>query len=106
MPDSAGTASPTFDSSSNRCRLSAIFVDATCAGVPVVVPEGTWMSRQLEEGVGAGGAFATLSPAAIAGVVRQLLPTLGVVKREAHAAVPRAVAQHDPRAVLRALIES
>jgi hypothetical protein len=36
-----------YDADQYRSRLSAIFVDATCAGVPVVVPEGTWMSRQL-----------------------------------------------------------
>ena len=64
------------------------------------------MSRQLEEGLGAGGAFAALSPEAIAAVVRLLLPKLGAVKRDAHAASARAVAQHDPRAVLRALLES
>ena len=95
-----------YDADQYRSRLSAIFVDATCAGVPVVVPEGTWMSRQLEEGLAAGGAFATLSPHAITTVVRQLLPRLGAVKGDAHAASTRAVAQHDPRAVLRALLES
>jgi glycosyltransferase involved in cell wall biosynthesis len=95
-----------YDADQYRSRLSAIFVDATCAGVPVVVPEGTWMSRQLEEGLGSGGAFAALSPEAIAAVVRLLLPKLGAVKRDAHAASARAVAQHDPRAVLRALLES
>ncbi len=95
-----------YDADQYRSRLSAIFVDAACAGVPVVVPEGTWMSRQLDEGLGAGGAFATLSPDAIATVVRQLLPTLASVKRDAHNASARAVAQHDPRAVLRALLES
>ena len=94
-----------YDADQYRSRLSAIFVDATCAGVPVIVPEDTWMSRQLEEGLGAGGAFATLTPQAIATVVRQLLPKLDMVKREGHAASSRAVAQHDPRAVLRALLE-
>jgi hypothetical protein len=64
------------------------------------------MSRQLDEGLGAGGAFATLSPEAIATVVRQSLPALASVKRDAHNASTRAVAQHDPRAVLRALLES
>jgi hypothetical protein len=95
-----------YDADQYRSRLSAIFVDATCAGVPVIVPEDTWMSRQLEEGLGAGGAFATLTPQAIATVVRQLLPKLDMVKREGHTASSRAVAQHDPRAVLRALLES
>jgi glycosyltransferase involved in cell wall biosynthesis len=95
-----------YDADQYRSRLSAIFVDATCAGVPVIVPEGTWMSRQLEEGLGAGGAFAALSPEVIAAVVRLLLPTLAAVKGDAHAASARAVAQHDPRAVLRALLES
>ena len=95
-----------YDADQYRSRLSAIFVDATCAGVPVVVPEGTWMSRQLEEGLGAGGTFATLSPQAIAAVVRQVLPRLDTVKRAAHAAATRAVSQHDPRAVLQALLES
>ncbi len=66
-----------YDADQYRSRLSAIFVDATCAGVPVVVPEGTWMSRQLEEGLGAGGAFAALSPEAIAAVVRAVASDVG-----------------------------
>ncbi|HUY93171.1 MAG TPA: hypothetical protein VMV10_30865 [Pirellulales bacterium] len=42
-------------------RSSGVFAEALAAGIPLVVPEGTWMARQLLQG--AGGAFRDLSDA-------------------------------------------
>jgi len=40
-----------------RRRTSGILAEALCAGLPVVIPDGTWMSAQLDAGFGAGVRF-------------------------------------------------
>ncbi len=93
-----------YDPAQYRARLSAIFVDATCAGVPVIVPSGTWLSAQLEEGLGTGRTYDDLTPDAIAGAIRDLLSSLPSLARDAHEAAARARHHHDPRVVLETIL--
>jgi UDP:flavonoid glycosyltransferase YjiC (YdhE family) len=83
-----------------------VFVDATCAGVPVIVPDGTWMSDQIVEGAGAGRTFASLDATQIADVVRGALMSLPSMRDAARRASDRAWQQHDPRAVLETILRS
>ena len=89
-----------YDPEQYRARLSAVFVDATCAGVPVVVPAGTWMSDQLDRKLGAGSTFESLDPALVADAVRTCLASLTSIGRQAQDAAACARRQHDPHAVL------
>jgi glycosyltransferase involved in cell wall biosynthesis len=95
-----------YDAAEYRARLSAVFVDATCAGVPVIVPEGTWMSGQIADGAGAGWTFASLDAAAIADLVRGALASLPSMQDAARRASERAWQRHDPRAVLETILRS
>jgi glycosyltransferase involved in cell wall biosynthesis len=95
-----------YDAAEYRARLSAVFVDATCAGVPVIVPDGTWMSGQIAEGAGAGWTFASLDAARIADVIRGALTSLPSMRDAARRASDRAWQQHDPRVVLETILRS
>jgi glycosyltransferase involved in cell wall biosynthesis len=95
-----------YDANEYRARLSAVFVDATCAGVPVIVPDGTWMSDQIVAGAGAGWTFASLDAMQIADVVRGALMSLPSMRDAARRASDRAWQQHDPRAVLETILRS
>ncbi|HVT59525.1 MAG TPA: glycosyltransferase [Thermoanaerobaculia bacterium] len=68
-----------------RQRPSGIFAEAVLAGLPVVVPGGTWMAEQVEAGVAAGMVFAELDPEAIAAALAACvadLPQLATQARE------------------------
>jgi glycosyltransferase involved in cell wall biosynthesis len=92
-----------YDPAQYRARLSAVFVDATSMGMPVVVPDGTWMSGQLAEGRGAGVVFAAPQAMDIAAAIRRAVldPTLPVLADAARARVHEA---HDPLAVLDTIV--
>jgi glycosyltransferase involved in cell wall biosynthesis len=89
-----------------RSRLSAVFVDAACAGVPVVVPAGTWMSDQIDACLGAGATFDALAPAAIAEAVRTCLASLPALAQTARERASRSLARHDARIVWDTIIAS
>jgi glycosyltransferase involved in cell wall biosynthesis len=89
-----------YDPDQYRARLSAVFVDATCAGVPVAVPSETWMSAQLDLHLGAGERFSTVDAASVADAVRRAMTSRDAIERAASQAAVRARAQHDPGAVL------
>jgi glycosyltransferase involved in cell wall biosynthesis len=93
-----------YDPGQYRARLSAVFVDATCAGVPVVVPDGTWMSGQLERGAGAGEVFGHPAAQDVLAAIRRALGTLPDLKRAAHARAIQACAAHDAAAGLDAIV--
>ena len=92
-----------YDPTQYRARLSAVFVDDTSMGLPVVVPAGTWMSTQLAEGRGAGVVFAAPQATDIADAVRRAVadPSLALA---ADTARTRARETHDPGAVLDTII--
>jgi hypothetical protein len=77
-----------------------VFVDASCAGVAVAVPAGTWMASQLELGLGAGERFRSVGAYDIADAVRRAMASRGDIEQAAQQAAARARAQHDPAAVL------
>jgi len=93
-----------YDARWYRSRLSAVFVDATCAGVLPIVPDQTWMSQELIEGYGVGTTFGTLSARSIASAVRQALDRIGPMKQEARAAADRVWDKHDPHRVLTTIL--
>ena len=41
-----------YDARSYAARSSGVFAEALAAGIPIVAPEGTWMSRRLPPGAG------------------------------------------------------
>ncbi len=87
-----------------RHRLSAVFVDATVAGRPVIVPDGTWMSAQIDAGRGAGERFASLAPAEIAAAVARALDRIDVLGEAAAAAAPAVARAHDPARALAVIL--
>ena len=53
-------------------RPSGIFSEAVLAGLPVVVPSGTWLAEQVESGAAAGVIYAGEEPAAVTAVAAAL----------------------------------
>jgi glycosyltransferase involved in cell wall biosynthesis len=56
-------------------RTSGILAEAICAGVPAVVPQGTWLSEQVRR-YGAGVTYEASEPDAAARAVREALASL------------------------------
>ena len=46
-------------------RTSGVFAEAAAYGIPVIVSEGTWMHRMLNNGFGSGVVFENLSPSCV-----------------------------------------
>ena len=46
-------------------RTSGVFAEAAAYGIPVIVSEGTWMHRMLNNGFGSGVIFENLSPSCV-----------------------------------------
>ena len=93
-----------YDPTQYRTRLSAVLIDATAAGVPVAVPTGTWMSAQLQGGLGAGVTFDHARAGEIATAIRKFVARrddLSTAARRAAADVRR---HHDPRGVLQTIL--
>jgi glycosyltransferase involved in cell wall biosynthesis len=66
-------------------RPSGIFSEAVLSGLPVVVPSGTWLAEQVEEGAAAGVVYEGDEPEAVAtGLARCIadLPALQAQARE------------------------
>jgi len=93
-----------YDAAQYRSRLSAVFVDATCAGVLPIVPDQTWMSQQLAEGYGVGTTFSRLTPKSIAAAVRKSLRRIVPMKQDARDASTRVWERHEPHRVLETIL--
>jgi hypothetical protein len=65
-------------------RTSGILAEAICAGVPAVVPEGTWLSEQVRRH-GAGATFQSEVPGAAAAETRRALGRLQQLRERARA---------------------
>ncbi|BBK33106.1 hypothetical protein STHU_37400 [Allostella humosa] len=81
-----------YDPAEYRDRASGIFAFAAAMGRPVIVPGGSWMSEQLEQGLAAGIVVATHEPQGYAKALRRFIdvaPSLG------RAAAKRAAAWRD-----------
>ena len=68
-----------------RQRASGILSEAILAGLPVVVPSGTWLSQQVESGAAAGVVYEGDEPASVAAAVAGCiagLPALAPLARE------------------------
>jgi glycosyltransferase involved in cell wall biosynthesis len=68
-----------------RQRTSAVFAEAVAYGKPAVVPEGTWLARQIEEGRAAGIVCDDLCPAGYARGIAECVANLPKLTTEARA---------------------
>lgn len=64
-----------------RQRASGVLIEAAAAGLPVVVPSGTWLAEQVESGDAAGTIYAGDDPASIAAAVRRCSEALPALSR-------------------------
>jgi glycosyltransferase involved in cell wall biosynthesis len=85
-------------------RTSGVFAEALACGLPVVVPDNSWMSDQLAQGHGAGETFAEWTPKAMAGALLRAAERIDALHQQAlvrstawrdaqsiHAYLPRAL---------------
>ena len=68
-----------------RQRTSAVFAEAVAYGKPAIVPAGTWLARQIEEGRAVGIICRDLSPAGYAREIAACVAKLPQLTREAQA---------------------
>jgi glycosyltransferase involved in cell wall biosynthesis len=64
-------------------RTSGVFAEALACGLPVVVPDNTWMSDQLAQGHGAGETFAEWTPQAMAGALLRAAERIDALHQQA-----------------------
>jgi len=64
-------------------RTSGVFAEALACGLPVVVPDNTWMSDQLAQGHGAGETFAEWAPQAMSGALLRAAERINVLHEQA-----------------------
>jgi glycosyltransferase involved in cell wall biosynthesis len=63
-------------------RTSGILAEAICAGVPAVVPQGTWLADQVRRH-GAGTVYDSSDPEGVVRAVKEALVSLNVLQRRA-----------------------
>jgi glycosyltransferase involved in cell wall biosynthesis len=85
-----------YDAATYRSRTSGPFVEAICAGKPVVIPRDSWMSAQLE-GSRAGVTFKSGSGPDLEQALRSALAALPDHARAAGELSRRFSAYHNPR---------
>jgi glycosyltransferase involved in cell wall biosynthesis len=73
---------------------SGVFLEAASFGKPVVVPSGTWMSRQIATGCGVGTIFEEPSPNSVAAALLQALSDADNLSAAACAVAPRVRAEN------------
>jgi len=66
-----------------RQRQSGIMVEAAGCGIPVVVPSGTWLAEQVENGPAAGTIFKERDPERIADAVVESINNLVTLQAQA-----------------------
>jgi len=76
-------------------RTSGILAEAICAGVPAIVPEGTWLSEQMRRH-GAGAAFQPDDPGAVARETRKALGRLDQLRERARTRRATFLRFHNP----------
>jgi glycosyltransferase involved in cell wall biosynthesis len=64
-------------------RTSGVFAEAAACGLPVVVPDNTWMSDQLAQGHGAGETFAEWTPQAMTGALLRAAERIAALHQQA-----------------------
>lgn len=72
-----------YDHRAYGAKTSGIFAEAVAFGKVTVVPEGTWMAANLENGRGAGTAFGDYSPQSIAAAVGAAVDKLDELRAKA-----------------------
>jgi glycosyltransferase involved in cell wall biosynthesis len=72
-----------------RARTSGIFAEAIAFGIPVIVPEGTWMERQITEYGQCGIVMSGYSEESLEKSIDVFLDNSGVYRRRAEAASER-----------------
>lgn len=85
-------------------RISGPFAFAVAAGRPCIVPDGTWMSGEIEAGRAAGIAYSSDTPQAIADAIKcavEILPALTAAATERAATWQR----NDGTALIAGMIE-
>jgi glycosyltransferase involved in cell wall biosynthesis len=88
---------------SYREATSGIFAEAVGLGKPVVVPEGTWMARELDR-AGAGTVFAVGSPEDLVEKVTAAVESHEVLARRAAQSASAWRAFHNPETLVTALL--
>jgi glycosyltransferase involved in cell wall biosynthesis len=68
-----------------RQRTSAVFSEAVAYGIPAVVPEGTWLAQQIEEGRAVGIICTDVSPEGYARGIAACVANLPQLRSEAQA---------------------
>jgi hypothetical protein len=68
-----------------RQRQSGIMIEAAGCGIPAVVPSGTWLAEQVENGLTAGTIFKDRDPERIADAVVESINNLATLQAKAEA---------------------
>jgi glycosyltransferase involved in cell wall biosynthesis len=89
-----------YDPGAYRCRSSGTLTEAISAGIPTVVPDGTWLARQQPTGSGARFVDAESFHAA----VKQVCDHYATYHVQARAARKSWLAQHSPERLVQALL--
>ena len=84
-------------------QTSGVFAEAIGRGIPVVVPRGTWMARQVG-GSGAGMLFAPGDRVDFAETVKQAMLAIMELTDGARALQPSWIAKHSPTAFVDQLL--
>jgi glycosyltransferase involved in cell wall biosynthesis len=87
-------------------RTSGIFSEALGMGKPVIVPEGTWMQRQLLRFDGAGTTFRDNDPHSLADAVLSLLKDRSAMQEKALQSSTAWLKYHNPSNYIDILLDS
>ena len=85
-------------------QTSGVFAEAIGRGIPVVVPRGTWMARQIG-GSGAGMLFLPGDRVDFAETVKQAMSSITGLSVRARALQPSWIAKHNPAAFVDRLLD-
>jgi len=77
-----------YDRLPYRQRGSGILAEAVAAGMPVIVPDGTWAAEQVDEGKAAGVAYAGDGPESIAAALGRCAAEIEPLRARARACAP------------------
>ncbi|HTI51568.1 MAG TPA: glycosyltransferase [Planctomycetaceae bacterium] len=92
-----------YDPESYEARSSGILSEALAAGKPVVVPQGTWMARQVPDNV---GVVYPAGPAGMAEAVRRMAADFDDFRFAARVFSSEWSQRHDPRRLVACLRQS
>jgi glycosyltransferase involved in cell wall biosynthesis len=92
-----------YDQGTYACRTSGPFTEALCAGKPVIVPDCTWMSRQLQ-GSGAGVVYDGVTIGDLLSAVFRAIETVSSLKHGAELLGEKLRKYHNPERFLSMLM--